>query len=178
MTRRYALSVGTWFSFTPLLFAFQGEERKRVSPHETVSVDLGNGSVSITYGRPYLKGRKVGQQVAPFDQVWRLGADEATKLTVPVAMKLGSVNLTPGSYALFAIPGDEKWTIIVNKVADQWGAFDYDQSKDLGRFVVNVEKLLKPVEEFTVSLDKQSSKAAKVTFAWGGESVSTTLTAS
>jgi DUF2911 family protein len=178
MTRRSALSVATCFSLTPLLSAFQGEERKRLSPHETVSVDLGGGPVNITYGRPYLKGRKVGQQVAPFDQVWRLGADEATKLTVPATMKLGSVNLTRGSYALFAIPGEDKWTIIVNKVADQWGAFDYDQSKDVGRFVLDVKKLSTPVDEFTISLDKQNSKAAKVTFTWGGESVSTTLTAS
>jgi Protein of unknown function (DUF2911) len=177
MTRRSVLYAGACFSFAPLLSAFRREERTRVSPHETVSVDLGSGPVTITYGRPYLKGRKVGQEVAPFDQVWRLGADEATKLTIPTAAKLGSLSLTPGSYALFAIPGAAKWTIIVNKVANQWGAFDYDQSKDVGRFDVPVKKLSSPVEEFTISLEKQGRNAATMTFAWGGESVSTTLTA-
>lgn len=178
MTRRSALTVSVLFSISTALFGFGQGGQKRLSPHETVSVDLDGKQVTITYGRPYLKGRKVGQDVAPFDKVWRLGADEATKITVPVAAKLGPVSLAPGSYALFAIPGEKEWTIIVNKVADQWGAFDYDQSKDLGRFAVPVKKQSAPVEEFTISLDKQSAKSAKVTFAWGSESVSTTLTAS
>jgi hypothetical protein len=156
-------------------FAWQGGG-KRVSPHETVSADLGGKAITITYGRPYLKGRKVGDQVAPFGKVWRLGADEATKITVaaPVSFS-GGPTLSPGSYALFAIPGTDKWTVIVNKTADQWGAFDYDQSKDLGRFDVPVQKLSAPVEQFTIGLSKQSDSAAKLVMSWGDESVATTL---
>lgn len=173
MTRRSVLTVSAFFSATPLTFAFQ----KRLSPHETVSVDLGGQTVTISYGRPYLKGRKVGGEVAPFGQVWRLGADEATKITLPVAAKLASLSLPPGSYSLFAITGEEKWTMIVNKVADQWGAFNYDHSTDLGRFVLPVMKLAAPVEEFTISLHKQDGKTAIMKLSWGRESVSTSLTA-
>jgi hypothetical protein len=138
-------------------------------------VDLGGQTVTITYGRPYLKGRTVGNEVAPFGKVWRLGADEATKLTASVAVKFGPLHLAPGSYALFAVPGKQKWTLIVNKVSDQWGAFDYDESKDLGRFDVPAVKLSSPVEEFTISFAKQGANSAKLTYAWGRESVSTTL---
>src|SRR5947209_7397766 len=107
MTRRTALLLS---ATTPLLrsaYAFQqGGARKRASPHETVSVDLGGDRVTIVYGRPYLKGREVGKQVAPFGQVWRLGADEATKITVSETTALeGGPNLPAGSYSLFAIPG-------------------------------------------------------------------------
>ena len=175
MTRRLVLAVGASLPLVKLAFGHQ-ESKKRLSPHETASIDLGGKPVTITYGRPYLKGRKVGGQVAPFGKVWRLGADEATKITVPAKATIGSgLALEPGSYALFAITSEQKWTMVVNKVADQWGAFDYDQSKDLGRFELPVEKLSAPVEEFTISLEKQGSGAAKITFAWGGESVSTTL---
>ena len=67
------------------------------------------------------------------------------------------------------------WTIIVNKTADQWGAFSYDQSKDIGRFDLPVQKPSSPVEEFTISLDKQPGNTVNLTFAWGDQMVSTTL---
>ncbi len=175
MTRRSVLTVGACFSFARLGVAFQQEGRKRLSPHETISTEIGGDKVTITYGRPYVKGRKIGGEIAPFGQVWRLGADEATKITVPAAMKLGTIALAPGSYSLFAIPGEDKWTIIVNSVADQWGAFDYDKSKDVGRFDLPVKKLSSPVEEFTISLTKEGARSANLSLQWGAYSVSTTL---
>jgi hypothetical protein len=87
----------------------------------------------------------------------------------------GKITLNAGSYALFAIPGPDKWTLIVNKTADQWGAFQYDQSQDIGRVDVPVQKTTSPVEEFTISLQKASGRNVKLTFAWGGESVATDL---
>jgi DUF2911 family protein len=163
-------------SVSPLLACAVAEAQKRASPHETVSVDLGGNKVTITYGRPYLKGRQVGEQVAPYHEVWRLGADEATKITVTGRTKIGdSLELAPGSYSLFAIPQSDKWTVIVNKVADQWGAFKYDKSQDVGRFDVKVTPPSPPVEQFTISLAKQDSNTAALTFAWGKASVSTTL---
>jgi hypothetical protein len=155
--------------------AYGQGERKRVSPHETVSTDLNGNAISITYGRPYLKGRELGKEVAPFGQVWRLGADEATKLTVSAATRIeGGPELAPGSYSLWAIPGPDKWTLIVNKKADTWGT-RYDSSQDLARFDLNVKKTPSPVEEFTISLTKGSGNSVAATFAWGSESVTATL---
>jgi Protein of unknown function (DUF2911) len=161
---------------SPILTRAVAQAQERVSPHETVSVDLSGNKITIMYGRPYLKGRHVGEQVAPYNEVWRLGADEATKITVTARTKIGdSLELAPGSYSLFAIPQRDKWTIIVDKVADQWGAFKYDQSQDLGRFDVKVTPPSSPVEQFTISLAKEGSSTAALTFAWGKASVSTTL---
>ncbi len=174
MTRRSALLVPALALLANFACAFQGE-RKRVSPHETVSVDLGGKTVTITYGRPYLKGRQASK-VEPYGKVWRLGADEATKITVSAPTKIGaSLELAPGSYSLFAITGPEKWTLIVNKVADQWGAFSYQESQDLGRVDLPVSKPPSPVEEFTISLAKQSADTATLSMAWENDSVSTTL---
>lgn len=155
----------------------RAQQGNRVSPHETASIDLDGKKISITYGRPSLKGRHVGEEVAPNGKVWRLGADEATKITVTAntVVSGASFELLPGSYSLFAIPGPDKWTLIVNKVADQWGAFKYDQSQDLGRVDLPVKQLASPVEEFTIKLDKEGSNTARLTLEWDKASVSTTL---
>jgi hypothetical protein len=150
--------------------------QKRASPHETVSLDVNGKKITITYGRPYLKGRQVGGEVAPYGKVWRLGADEATKLTVDTRVKIANkLDLAPGSYALFAIPQADKWTLIVNKVADQWGAFKYDPSQDVGRVELPATPTSSPVEEFTIALTKQSGNTVTLTLAWGKQSVSTTM---
>ncbi|MBV9304437.1 MAG: DUF2911 domain-containing protein [Acidobacteriaceae bacterium] len=175
MTRRTAHILTAVSPLIALTLWAQGQNR--VSPHETVSVDLDGKKISITYGRPSLKGRHVGEEVAPYGKVWRLGADEATKISVNANTTISdaSVELLPGSYALFAIPGQNKWTMIVNKVADQWGAFKYDQSQDLGRFDLNVKQLASPVEQFTIKLDKEGNNTARLTLEWDKASVSTTL---
>lgn len=175
MTRRTALRITTAVPFVRFASAFQTQQR--ISPHDTVSVDLGGKQITISYGRPYLKGREFGKQIAPFGEVWRLGADEATKLTVPTAAKIeGGPDLPAGSYSLWAITGPVKWTLIVNKQADVWGT-RYDQSQDLARFDLPVQKVA-TVEQFTIALKKKSENSAEVSFAWGPEKVSTTLTLS
>jgi Protein of unknown function (DUF2911) len=167
MTRRTAILVLSAIPATRYGAAFQ---EKRMSPHETVSIDVNGKQLSITYGRPYLKHREFGKDVAPYGQVWRLGADEATKLTLPSSAKVqGGPELAAGSYSLWAIPGPQKWTLIVNKTADVWGT-DHDQSQDLARFDLPVQKTA-PVEEFTIAITKASDKSAEISFAWGTEMV-------
>src|ERR1700761_1159508 len=99
MIRRFALTSLT------LLFVIgcaAQEKGNRLSPHETVSLDLKGDKISISYGRPYLKGRKL-EQIEAYGGVWRLGADEATKITVSGKTKISdALTLEPGSYALFA----------------------------------------------------------------------------
>src|SRR3954471_24896886 len=99
MTRRTAVLVLSGISIARYATALQ---QNRASPHETLSIDLNGKELSITYGRPYLKQREFGKDVAPFGQVWRLGADEATKLTLPSSAKVqGGPELQAGNYSLW-----------------------------------------------------------------------------
>lgn len=126
---------------------------KRASPHETITGKVNGKTVTIAYGRPSLKGRKaVGGTLAPFGKVWRTGADEATVLTTDADLQVGTLTVPKGSYTLFTIPGEKEWTLIVNKKAKQWGAFEYKEAEDLGRTPMKVRALTTPVEQFTIAV--------------------------
>src|SRR5262245_23300667 len=129
----------------------------RVSPHETTELTLDGKKITVTYGRPYMKGRKIMGGLVPFGQVWRTGADEATVLKTEADLTIGSLAVPKGSYAIFTLPSETGWKLIVNKVAAQFGAFEYDEKQDLGRVDMHVDKTSAPVEQFTISLAKSGA---------------------
>ncbi|MBP6823679.1 MAG: DUF2911 domain-containing protein [Acidobacteria bacterium] len=136
-----------------LIMAVVAMQRQRVSPHETIEATIGGKKVTITYGRPYLKGRKaVGGALVPYGQVWRTGADEATVLNTEADLMIGSLAVPKGKYALFTLPTENGWKLIVSKTFDQWGAFSYKEADDLGRTDMKVGKTAAAVEQFTISL--------------------------
>lgn len=151
-------------------------QEQRKSPHETASVSLGGKQVTIAYGRPYLKGRKaVGGTLVPFGQVWRTGADEATLLTAPVDLTIGGLKVPAGKYALFTLPTESGWTLIVSKNFDQWGAFTYDQAQDLGRVPMQMSKPASTVEQFTTAFQKPGGNAATLTLSWENTTASVSV---
>ena len=107
------------------------------SPAASVSQDLGISNVKIDYHSPAVKGRKIWGAVAPYGEVWRTGANDATVITFSHAAKVAGQDLPAGSYAFFAIPGEKTWTLIFNKTAKQWGAYDYKKADDALRIEVN-----------------------------------------
>ncbi len=136
-----------------LIVAVVAWQRQRVSPHETIEATIGGKKVTITYGRPYLKGRKaVGGSLVPYGQVWRTGADEATVLNTEADLMIGNLAVPKGKYALFTLPTETGWKLIVSKTFDQWGAFSYKEADDLGRTDMKVGKTAAAVEQFTISL--------------------------
>ena len=139
--------------------------QQRKSPHETVK----DGNVSVTYGRPYKKGRDIFGSLEPYGKVWRAGADEATEITFSADGSLGGQPVKAGTYTLFVIPEKETWTIILNSQLKQWGAFDYDKNKDKNVLEVKapVKNLSAPVEQFTISF-----AAGNMVLAWDKTEVS------
>ena len=138
-----------------LIVAVMAWQQQRVSPHETVEATIGGKKVTVTYGRPYLKGRKaVGGSLVPYGQVWRTGADEATILTTEADLMIGDLLVPKGSYSLFTLPSETGWKLIINKTDKQWGAFNYDAKQDLGRVDMKVSPIKTPVEQFTIELAK------------------------
>jgi hypothetical protein len=108
----------------------------RISPKAAVIQTVGLTDVRIDYSRPGVKERKIWGGLVPYDQVWRAGANEATKFTFSTDVKINGKKLKAGSYSFFTIPTKNKWTIIFNKIADQWGAFEYNEAEDVLRFEV------------------------------------------
>lgn len=108
----------------------------RVSPASTLSQEIGISKVDLTFARPAVKGRKIWGEVVPFGQVWRAGANSATVLTLSHAAKVAGKDVAAGSYGFFVIPGEKTWTLILNKKAKQWGAYDYKKEEDVLRWEV------------------------------------------
>lgn len=106
------------------------------SPRDSVSATIAGSNISINYGSPSVKGRKVFGELEAYGKVWRTGANEATVFTTSKDITVEGKTLKAGSYGFFAIPTATTWTIIFNKVPKQWGAFKYDESKDALRVTV------------------------------------------
>lgn len=160
-----------------LLVGVVAAQGNRKSPHETIETTVKGKKVSITYGRPSLKGRKaVGGELVPFDKVWRTGADEATILTTETDLMIGTLTVPAGSYSLFTLPSATGWKLIVNKTDKQWGAFKYDEKQDLGRVDLKVGKTSAPVEQFTITLPK-AGKGGALKLEWENTSASVNLKA-
>jgi hypothetical protein len=128
------------------------QERQRLSPHETVSATVDGARISITYGRPYMKGRKIMGGLVPYGQVWRTGADEATTLVTDKALMFGNTHVQPGTYTLYTLPGEKEWQLIINKQTGQPGT-EYNQAQDLARLPMKVAKAPSTIEQFTIAID-------------------------
>lgn len=135
------------------------------SPHVESAWDVDGAHITITYGRPHLKGRTVGKEVAPYGKEWRTGADEATTLVTDKALKFGSLDVPAGTYTLYTLPGETEWQLIVSKKTGQWG-IPYPAGQDLGRAPMKVDKAAAPVEDLTISIDDTSS-GGTLKVSWG-----------
>jgi hypothetical protein len=134
------------------------DKSKRPSPPATATLDLGGGkSITIDYSSPRLKGRHVGGEIAPFGQVWRVGANEATTFVTTADVTVGGAHVPTGNYTLFAIPNKDKWVLIISKKTGEWGTNYAGPSEDLARVDMKVSTLPSSVENFTISFDKSAN---------------------
>lgn len=108
----------------------------RPSQKSELSQVVGLTKLSLIYSRPGVKNRVIWGELVPYDKVWRTGANEATQFSISTDVKLNGQSLPAGSYSLHTLPTKGNWTVIINKVADQWGSYDYKESEDALRFNV------------------------------------------
>lgn len=111
----------------------QSDKSTRPSPPVEIKETLQGASVTINYSSPSVKGRIIWGDLVPYGKVWRTGANEATIFQTDKDIMIQDQKLPAGKYALFTIPGETEWTWIFNSVWDQWGAYKYDESKDVLR---------------------------------------------
>lgn len=119
----------------------------------------------VIYSRPLKEGRTIFGNLIEYGKVWRLGANEATEIELYRDVKIKDKKLAKGRYTLYAIPTATQWTLIFNKDTDTWGAFKYDEKKDVLRVDLPVQKASTVAEAFSLTFAK-SSAGADMTMAW------------
>jgi hypothetical protein len=160
------------FSSMLILFALlytakaQDIELPRVSPKASCGFTIGLTSVNVTYGAPAVKGRVVWGGLVPYGEVWRAGANEATTIEFSTDVNMEGQALKAGKYSLFFIPGEKEWTVIVNKVWNQWGAYKYDETEDAIRFVVEPKMNESMQERLTYTITDMKADMGYIKLAW------------
>ncbi|MDF0706576.1 DUF2911 domain-containing protein [Flagellimonas okinawensis] len=119
-------------------------------------------SARVIYSRPQLKGRSLAE-LTPVGKVWRTGANEATEITFYKDATVGGKSIKAGSYALFSIPGENEWTVILNSNLHQWGAYSYDSDGDVVRATATVSTDSEELEAFAIAFDDDGN----LVMGWG-----------
>ncbi len=154
-----------------VLFAFVGNSFAQIelpapSPTATFSQKVGLTEVTINYSRPGIKGRTVFGDLVPYGKLWRTGANGATKLTFSDDVKISGKDIAAGTYALFTIPGEQEWTIILNKNFSQGGTGNYKESEDVLRIKVKSIKIPGTIETFSIGLEDVKPTSALIEILW------------
>jgi len=153
-----------------------GPRGGRRSPHETSSSVVDGARISVTYGRPYMRGRTIFGRLVPYDLVWMPGADEATIFDTSADLRFGKVLLPAGSYSLYTLPGETSWKLIINKQTGQWHT-SYFENEDFTRLDMTIEHLPQPVEQLTIAAAPRSGGGGRLQLEWETTRVSVPFTA-
>ncbi|WP_118975383.1 DUF2911 domain-containing protein [Taibaiella koreensis] len=173
-----------------LVFSTYAQDLKLPAPSPTATIkqDFSTSSIEINYSRPAMRGRKIFGDLVPYGQVWRTGANTATKVTfnedvmlegVPAQKGAEMPDFAPGkqyevnrfaipkgTYALYTVPGRNAWKIILNKGIGNWGVSGFDPKDDVAEFVVHTDKLADAVQSFTISLDNLTGNQCALVLSW------------
>ena len=147
------------------------------SPHYRSEWNIKGAHITIEYGRPYLKGRTIGKELAPYGEPWRTGADEATTITSTKALKLGTIPLKVNTtYTINTLPNRDHWDLIIGKLSEkgQWG-IPYQPNLEIARTPMKLGKTSAPVEQVTISIDPTST-GGTLRVEWGTVDASVPLT--
>ena len=147
------------------------------SPTQIIKQDFALGSIELTYSRPSIKGRKIFGDLVPYNAVWRTGANAATIIKFNDPVELGGKKIDTGSYALYSIPNDDSWEIILNKGITNWGSDGYKQTDDVVRFKVNTMKVKEAAESFTMQFANIRPESCELHIMWDKTAVAIPITA-
>ena len=152
-------------SITPL-DAAQQDKTKRPSPPAQAQCKLPDGkTITTDYSSPRAKGRQVFGGLVPYNEVWRTGANEATTFVTTANLTVEGKDVPAGSYTIFTVPAQDKWTLIINKKTGEWGIPYHYESDELVRVPMQVGKTSGPVENFTINYN-QSGGGCTLQISW------------
>jgi hypothetical protein len=136
-----------------LATACMGQASRPSPPAKADCSFSGGKKITVNYSSPRMKGRKIYGQLVPYGKVWRAGANEATTFVADANLTVGGKDVPAGSYTIFAIPGQDKWTLVISKKTGEWGEPYPGEADDFARVDMKVSQLPSPLENFTISFD-------------------------
>lgn len=153
-----------------LVFLFSlvavAQQNPPLSPRKSAEHTFADGKkVTIDYGSPSIRGRKIMGGLVPYGKVWRTGANAATGLVTDTDLTIGGTKVPAGKYTLYTLPGETSWQLIINKQTGQWGT-EYNQPQDLARIPMKLESLNSPVEQMTFSFENTGADSANLVLEW------------
>ena len=151
-----ALSVAAYSQFT----------LPAASPRQKVEQQFSMSNITVDYGRPGVKGRKIFGDLVPFGKVWRAGANSSTKITFEQSVNFGGKTVSAGTYGLFVIPTEKEWKVILNKDSQQWGAYTFDEKQNVVDVTIPVQKLAEKQEWFVIELNPVDDNSVNLVMKW------------
>ncbi len=135
------------------------------SPMYMTRANVGDAQLAIVYSRPHKKDREIFGNLVPYGEVWRLGANEAVLITLTADINFAGTIVPAGSYNLYAIPGEDEWTLIFSSRINEWGAYRYSEANDVARIAVPVTSSPTSYEAFTISAESETEDQV-ITIMW------------
>lgn len=136
-----------------------------LSPRDSVEISFNGIKISVNYGRPSMRGRKIMGGLVPFNKWWRTGANEATAFITQADLVLGGKYIPKGSYTLYTMPSAKQWKLIINKQTGQWGTV-YKPELDFVRIPLKKKLLKNAVEQFTITIEKTGKNTGILRLVW------------
>ena len=150
---------------------------RQASPRKSAEMTFNGKKISVDYGAPSVRGRKIFGELVPYNQVWRLGANEATHFTTDADLLIGNVTVPKGKYTLWIWPTATSWKLIINKTTGVWGTPykpEYEKT-ELARVDMKLAKTKAPVEQMVLQLS-QAGKGGELKMEWDNTSASVNFT--
>jgi len=141
-------------------------KKKSLSPHETAMLMIGDTHIHIDYSSPGVRGRTIFGNLIPYNELWRAGANDATWIETNKDLEVGGQSLPEGKYGIFAIPNNEKWTIVFNTRWKQHGTDKYSEKEDVFRIEVTPSILENIQEHLKYQVSKTDEQSGIISLAW------------
>ena len=143
-----------------------------LSPTAKITQDFSTSSIEITYSRPSMRGRNIFGSLVAYGDVWRTGANSATKIKFGEDVTVGGQEVKAGEYALYTIPGEGSWEVILNKGTGNWGQAGYDKAADVARFNIKARGTERTVQTFTIEISNITLSSCKIDLSWENTMIS------
>lgn len=157
-------------TFVLLLSAYVGFSQNykypMASPRQVISQQFSVTKISVDYGRPSVRGRKIFGELVPYGKIWRVGANEATNITFEQSVLFGGKPTKLGRYAIFITPEEREWIVALNYDADAWGAYSYDPNENAIEIKIPVQVQKELQESLEISFENISEGKISLVIRW------------